>query len=139
MTNQQQQQQQQQQGENLQQQNNNVTMQPNGNTGNDGQAGAAPSGAEDTLVSNYEKIISRQNELIAALQDQLDANSENLQRAIRQGAALGNPSEENHVSHQQAQQQQGQIGMMPASQQSLSEPYVPLKDMDFSIKKSDLL
>ena len=122
----------------MQQQNNNVTMQPNGNTGNDGQSGAAPSGAEDTLVSNYEKIISRQNELIAALQDQLDANSENLQRAIRQGAALGNPSEENHVSHQQAQQQ-CQIGMMPASQQSLSEPYVPLKDMDFSIKKSDLL
>lgn len=118
--------------ENLQQNSEDVTLTDDGNK--DVSVGAASSDAEDTPASGYEAIIAEQNKLIEALQQQLATSNDNLVKAIRQGAALTDED-----SKQTPNVQKSQIGMLPKNETDLNEPYVPLKDLDFSFKKSDIL
>lgn len=119
--------------ENLQQTQEDNTIADDGNT--DNQKQAAPSGAEDATFSGYQSIIESQNKTIDALitqnqtlQEQIKQQSAQWEKAIRQGAAItdDNAGTEHHSVNQ-------------SGAQSLQEPYVPLKDMDFTISKKDLM
>lgn len=120
--------------ENLQAKPDDVTMQADGN--NVAQTGAVPSGTEDTPASAYEKVIAQQQGVIDALIAQNKQLSDSIQTAIRQGAAFTDNSKPQATPNSV---QTGQIGMIPQPPSSMGEPYVPLKDMDFSLKKSDII
>lgn len=120
--------------ENLQQGLEDITISNDGNTENPGQA--APSGAEDATLSGYQAVIESQNKTIDALiaqnqtlQEQIKQQSSQWEKAIRQGAAFNNSQSANVAS------------VEPNNQaiSSLQEPYVPLKEMDFTITKKDLM
>lgn len=120
--------------ENLQQTQEDITISNDGNT--DNQQQAAPSGAEDATLNGYQSIIESQNKTIDALiaqnqtlQDQIKQQSSQWEKAIRQGAAFNNSQSANVASVEPNNQ----------TNSSLQEPYVPLKDMDFTITKKDLM
>lgn len=138
---QQQQQQQEQQVQNLQTGNTDDTIRNNG--ANDAQQGAAPSGAEDTQQQG-----ASLGDVISGLIAENQRLRDEMATAIRQGAAFigGNSQQpaaqqqtQQTVSPQQATGQFSQIGVIPQAQQSMQEPYVPLKDMDFNLSKSDVM
>lgn len=83
---------------------------------------AGDSTPEETDV--IRNLIAQKDAQIALLQDELKKSNENWAQAIRQGAAIGNvtPSTAN------------QVGINPQPVQSLSEDYVPLRKMDFSME-----
>lgn len=123
---------------NLQAQSADDTIPNDGNTVS--QQSAVPSGTEDTQASAYEKVIAQQQGIIDALIAQNEQLSNSIEKAIRQGAAftdggksMAKPSDSNVGSGAAA------IGMYPQQAEDMREPYVPLKDMDFSLKKSDIL
>ena len=120
--------------ENLQQTQEDITISNDGNTENLGQA--APSGAEDATLSGYQAVIESQNKTIDALiaqnqtlQEQIKHQSSQWEKAIRQGAAFNNSQSANVAS----------VEPNNYANSSLQEPYVPLKDMDFTITKKDLM
>lgn len=136
---QQQQQQQEQQVQNLPIGNVDDTIRNNG--ANDAQQGAAPSGAEDTQQQGTSLA-----DVISGLIAENQRLRDEMATAIRQGAAFigGNSQQpaaqqQPTVSPQQATGQFSQIGVIPQAQQSMQEPYVPLKDMDFNLSKSDVM
>ena len=121
------------QEETLQQPQDGNTISDDGNT--DNQQQAAPSGAEDATLSGYQSIIESQNKTIDALiaqnqtlQEQIKQQSTQWEKAIRQGAAITNDNAGTEHS-----------SVNPHDTQSLQEPYVSLKDMDFTISKKDLM
>lgn len=81
------------------------------------EGGSAP---EDTDV--IRNLIAQKDAQIALLQDELKKSQENWAQAIRQGAAIGNVTPSTN-----------QVGINPQPAQSLSEDYVPLREMDFSM------
>lgn len=120
--------------ENLQQTQEDIIISNDGNTENPGQA--APSGAEDATLSGYQAVIESQNKTIDALiaqnqtlQEQIKQQSSQWEKAIRQGAAFNNSQSANVAS----------VEPNNYANSSLQEPYVPLKDMDFTITKKDLM
>lgn len=78
---------------------------------------------EDTDV--IRNLIAQKDAQIALLQDELKKSHQSWEQAIRQGAAIGNV-------------QTGEIGITPNQSQEGDEPYVRLRDMDFSLSKKDL-
>lgn len=120
--------------ENLQQGLESITISNDGDTENPGQA--APSGAEDATLSGYQAVIESQSKTIDALiaqnqtlQEQIKQQSSQWEKAIRQGAAFNNSQSANNAS----------VEPNNHANSSLQEPYVPLKDMDFTITKKDLM
>ena len=122
---------------NLQAQTPDDTISNDGNTVS--QAAAVPSGTEDTASSAYEKVIAQQQGIIDALIAQNEQLSNSIEKAIRQGAAFtgGKPPVKQSDSH--VGTGANAIGMYPQAAEDMREPYVPLKDMDFSLKKSDII
>lgn len=123
---------------NLQTQSADDTIPNNGNIVS--QQSAVPSGTEDTQASAYEKVFAKQQGIIDVLIAQNEQLSNSIEKAIRQGAAFTDdgkskvkPSDSNMGKGAAA------IGMYPQAAEDMREPYVPLKDMDFSLKKSDIL
>ena len=70
-------------------------------------------------------LIAQKDAQIALLQEELKKSQESWAQAIRQGAAIGNVTPTN------------QVGINPQPAQSLSEDYVPLRKMDFSMNGVD--
>lgn len=122
---------------NLQAQAPDDTIPNDGNTVS--QQSAVPSGTEDTQASAYEKVIAQQQGIIDALIAQNEQLSNSIEKAIRQGAAFtdGKPQAKQSDSH--VGTGASAVGMYPQAAEDMREPYVPLKDMDFSLKKSDIL
>ena len=89
----------------------------------DPEPAAAPSGAEDASAA-YLEIISRQQDTIAKLQEQLGKSESNLAKAIRQGAAFVEDEGKNPV---------------PPASAAKPDDYQYLKDLDFSIGKNDYM
>ena len=85
---------------------------------------AGGSTPEETDV--IRNLIAQKDAQIALLQDELKKSQENWAQAIRQGAAIGSAAQTD--------------GTLPVAQpvQSLSEDYVPLREMDFSFSKKDV-
>lgn len=79
---------------------------------------------EDTDV--IRNLIAQKDAQIALLQDELKKSQESWAQAIRQGAAIGNVTPSTN-----------QVGINPQPAQSLSEDYVPLREMDFTMRKED--
>ena len=89
----------------------------------DPEPAAVPSGAEDASAA-YLEIIGRQQDTISQLQEQLAKSESNLAKAIRQGAAFVADEEKNPT---------------PPASAAKPENYQYLKDLDFSINKTNYM
>lgn len=102
-----------------------ATISASGNT--EGNATSAElSGSEDTL-EGLKAVIEQQKSVIDVLTEQVGSFKEQMETAIRKGAAVGNVSAEKPNISTDGQSVSG----------SASDDYKYLKDLDYRIEKSD--